>query len=462
MPDSSRNNLALMKAVKLSASIFAALLALGLLHPMVGTAADDGSAIGLKLIAEGFSAPSVLVSIPDGSGRLLVADQAGIIHLIDREGKPAEQPFLDLRAKLTTLGKGMEERGLLGLALHPQFKSNRKFYVVYSAPRRAEAPPQWDHTWLLSEFKTSDANFTAADPTSERAVLEIDEPDWNHNSGRIAFGPDGFLYCTVGDGGAPNDVGDVQRGRGHPPEGYGQSLQTLLGKVLRIDVDNGTPYGIPRDNPFADGTKGRPEIFAYGLRNPWGMSFDRGGKHDLILADVGQDRWEEINIIVKGGNYGWRLREGFDGFDPKNPRNAPTNSVTVGADGRPFVEPVLVYKTLRGRGTDPGAHGVTITGGYVYRGKSFPGLVGKYIFADWSRSMGFGDGTLLVATVPSGGSGGARWTVQPLALKEFPDGRIKAFIWALGEDEDGELYVLSNGANMVHGTRGKVFKLVPQ
>ena len=124
--------------------------------------------------------------------------------------------------------------------------------------------------------------------------------------------------------------------------------------------------------------------------------------------------------------------------------------------------PVLVYTTLRGRGTAPDAFGVTITGGHVYRGKAFPALAGKYIFADWSRNMGFGDGTLLVATIPSGASSDARWTVQPLALKEFPEGRIKAFIWALGEDEDGEIYVLTNGANMVHGTRGKVFKLVPQ
>ena len=265
---------------------------------------------------------------------------------------------------------------------------------------RTNAPPKWDHTERLSEFKTAGADFSTADPASERFVLEIDHPDWNHNSGRLAFGPDGSLYWSVGDGGAHNDVGDVARGRGHPPEGNGQRLDTLLGKVLRLDVDRGTPYGIPKDNPYADGKKGLPEIFAYGLRNPWGMSFDRGGKHDLIVADVGQDRWEEINVIVNGGNYGWRLREGFDGFDPKNPRSAPTNAVTVGADGKPFVDPVFTYKTLRGRGTDPEAYGVTVTGGYVYRGKAFPELVGKYVFADWSRSMAIPEGTLLVATIP--------------------------------------------------------------
>jgi glucose/arabinose dehydrogenase len=419
------------------------------------------SNIGLKLLAEGFNAPIGLVSIPDGSGRLLVADQAGVIYLLDRDGKKSEQPFLDLRGKIVALGKGMEERGLLGLTLHPQFKSNRKFYVVYSAPLRTNAPPKWDHAERLSEFKTAGDGFSPADSGSERVLLEIDEPDWNHNSGRLAFGPDAFLYWTVGDGGAFNDVGDVARGRGHPPEGYGQKLDALLGKVLRLDVDHGTPYGIPQDNPYADGKKGRPEIYAYGLRNPWGMSFDRGGKHDLIVVDVGQDRWEEINVIVNGGNYGWRLREGFEGFDPKNPLRAPTNAVTVGADGKPFVDPVFAYKTLRGRGTDPESYGVTITGGYVYRGKALPSLVGKYIFADWSRSMAIPDGTLLVATMPPEGSG-ACWTVQPLAVKDFPNGRIKSFIWALGEDDDGELYVLANGINSVTNTRGKVFKLVPQ
>jgi len=431
-------------------------------RPTAVAETNNSSNGGLKLITEGLGAPMALAAIPDGSGRLLLADQRGVIHLLDRDGKMSEQLFLDLRTNMVAINKGMEERGLLGLALHPQFQANRKFYVVYSAPRRANGPPKWDHAERLSEFKATGADFTAADLASERVILEIDEPDWNHNSGRIAFGPDGFLYMSVGDGGAFNDVGDVARGRGHPPEGNGQKLDTLLGKVLRLDVDHGNPYGIPKDNPYADGKKGFPEIYAYGVRNPWGMSFDRGGKHDLILADVGQDRWEEINVIVNGGNYGWRLREGFDGFDPKSPLKAPTNAVTVGADGKPFVDPVLTYKTLRGRGTESNAFGVTVTGGYVYRGKAIPSLAGKYVFADWSRSMAIPDGTMLVATIPSGSASAARWTVEPLALKEFPNGRIKSFIWALGEDAAGELYVLANGINSAFGTRGKVFKLVPQ
>ena len=445
----------------LHAFILLSFLAFAAVLPHAMAESNNVSNIGLKLITEGIGAPMALAPFADGSGRMLLAEQNGVIHLLDRDGKHAEQPFLDLRPQMVAINKGMEERGLLALALHPQFNSNRKLYVVYSAPLRTNAPPKWDHAERLSEFKVS-ADFASADPASERVILEIDEPDWNHNSGRIAFGPDGFLYLSVGDGGAFNDVGDVARGRGHPPEGFGQRLDTLLGKVLRLDVDRGNPYGIPKDNPYADGKKGLPEIFAYGLRNPWGMSFDRGGKRDLILADVGQDRWEEINVIVNGGNYGWRLREGFDGFDPKNPRSAPTNAVSVGVDGKPFVDPVLTYKTLRGRGTDSNAFGVTVTGGYVYRGKAIPSLAGKYVFADWSRSMAIPDGTLLVATIPPGNSAGARWTVEPLAVRDFPNGRIKSYIWALGEDADGELYVLANGMNSAFGTRGKVFKLVPQ
>jgi len=445
------------KTVRFANSSSALVLVLGLFAAAIGRGGDAAPQAALKLLGEGFTAPIVLTSLADGSGRLLLADQAGVIYVLNRDGQRQEKPFLDLKDKLVKFNQGMDERGIVGLALHPQFKTNRKFYVVYSAPRRASAPADWDHTMRLCEFRVSEENAALAATTSERVVLEIDEPDWNHNSGRIAFGPEGYLYMSVGDGGAPNDVG----ARGHAPEGNGQNLNTLLGKILRLDLSKGTPYAIPSDNPYADGQRGRPEIYAYGLRNPWGLSFDRGGAHELIVTDVGQDRWEEINLIVNGGNYGWRVREGFDGFDPSNPLSPPANAPKVGADGKPFIDPVFVYKTLRGRGTDPQSFGVSITGGYVYRGKALPSLIGKYVFADWSRSMGFGDGTLLVATRPAQKGSAERWTAEPLGVKDHPDGRIKAFIWALGEDEEGELYVLTNGANLVSGTRGKVFKLVP-
>lgn len=430
---------------------------------LIATAAHaaDSPRVALKLVAEGFAAPIVLTSLPDGSGRLLVADQAGIIYLISKEGE--KKTFLDVRPKMVTLNQGMEERGITGLALHPDFKSNQKFYVAYNVPKRASAPPDWDNTMRVSEFRTASDDAASVKPDSERVILEIDKPDWNHNSGRIAFGPDGLLYVSVGDGGAPNDVGR----RGHAPEGNGQNLQTLLGKILRIDVNRGSPYEIPKDNPFADGKRGRPEIYAYGLRNPWGMSFDRGGSHDLIVADVGQDRWEEVDVIVNGGNYGWRVREGYEGFDPKNPKVAPTNAPVTGADGKPFVDPVLVYKTFRGLKEDPDSFGASITGGYLYRGKSIPDLAGKYVFGDWSHNMGYGDGMLLVATRPEDMNRTRHWKAAPLAAKDlasgkdYPTGRIRAYLWAFGEDSEGELYVLTNGANMVNGDRGKVYKLVP-
>jgi len=238
------------------------------------------------------------------------------VKLLSREGTP--KVFFDIRAKLTKLKEGFDERGLLGLALHPKFKENGKFYAYYSAPARAGIPEKWDHTSHISEFRTLPNDRTQADPNYERLLLEIDKPQANHNSGRIAFGPDGFLYIGVGDGGNGSDVGV-----GHPPEGNGQTLTTHLGKVLRIDVDSGNPYGIPKDNPFANHKTARPEIFAFGLRNPWGLSFDRGGQRQLFLADVGQNMFEEVNIIVNGGNYGWNLREGYSGFDPKNPLKTP-------------------------------------------------------------------------------------------------------------------------------------------
>jgi len=419
-------------------------------------AAGSAPAANLKLLTEGLTAPIALSSLPDGSGRLLVADQAGMIHLVSRDGRRAENLFLDLRDRLVKLNEGMDERGITGLALHPEFRSNRKFYVAYNTPLRAGAPPDWNTTMRVSEFRVSAQDAALAGADSERTIIEVDQPEWGHNSGRIAFGPDGFLYITVGDGGGPNDVGL----RGHAPEGNGQHLQTLLGKILRIDVNRGMPYAIPADNPFADGKPARPEIFAYGLRNPWGLSFDPI-TGDLITTDIGQERWEEINVIVKGGNYGWRLKEGFDGFDLKDTRSAPALVPKVGARGEPLIDPVLVYKTKRGNQPDPEAFGVSITGGYFYRGKAIPALAGKYVFADWSTSMGFGDGCLLVATRPPSAGGSGRWTAERLGLKDNPEGRVKAFVWALGEDEDGELYVMTNGANLVSGTRGKLYKLVP-
>ncbi len=407
---------------------------------------------GLKLVAGEFVSPAGLIPLTDGSGKNLVWDQVGQVYLLAKGAPP--KLFLDLQGRLVKLNEGFDERGVLGLALHPDFKRNGKLYTFYSAPLRAGAPAGFNHTARISEFKVSESDKEKVDVGSERLLLEIDKPQMNHNSGRLAFGPDGFLYIGVGDGGEGNDVG-----LGHPPIGNGQTLDTLLGKFLRIDVDHGSPYAIPQDNPFKNG-KGRPEIFAYGLRNPWGFSFDRGGKHELFSADVGQDSFEEINIIVKGGNYGWNMREGFVCFDPKNPVKPPENCAEVGADGKPFIDPILAYKNFKRFAKDPEALGISVTGGYVYRGKSFPDLQGRYIFADWSMKWIKGEGVLFAATRPSSG-GGTRWSLAPLELGSHPQGHVGAYVVAIGEDENGELYVMTNDSNQLVGKTGKVYRLVP-
>lgn len=404
-------------------------------------------AVSLKTVAEGFTSPTVVTSLADGSGRLLIADQVGTIHVLNKDGKLSDQLFLDLRGKIAKLNQGFDERGILGVALHPKFKENRKLYVYYSAPRRNDAPPKWDHTSHLSEFKVMEKNPSQTDPASERLLMQIDQPQFNHNGGRLLFGRDGFLYIGMGDGGQANDTGV-----GHNPQiGNGQDLMTLLGKILRIDVDGGEPYAIPSDNPYASGENARPEIFAYGFRNPWGISFDRGGSHELFASDVGQDAWEEVNIVTKGGNYGWRIREGLECFDPKSPLKPPADCSKVGADGKPFVEPIMVYKNFKRFMKDPEAKGISVTGGYVYRGKAIPELAGKYVFGDWSRAWASPDGVLFAATRGSD----KKWTMETLPVK------VLGYVIAFGEDEDGELYVLINGNNVLKGKTGKVAKLTP-
>lgn len=413
----------------------------------------------LKLIADGLVEPTAFV--PIDRGRALIADQIGKVYLLDQDQKRNDKPVLDLAGKLANYNtNAFDERGLVGLAVHPQFSRNHKFYAYYSSPLRKNAPANFDHTARLSEFTLAQDN-TAG---NERVLLEIDLPYFNHHSGRMAFGPDGFLYVTVGDGGNGNDVDAPPRNgveiHGKAPEGNGQSRNTLMGKVLRLDVDQrdaGKAYAVPKDNPFANGG-GRPEIFAYGVRNPWGLSFDRGGAHELFLTDVGQDSWEEINIITKGGNYGWRIREGFGCFDPQNPRNPPDDCPKVGANGEPLLDPILAYKNFRKFARDPEAKGISITGGYVYRGTAFPQLVGQYVFADWSRNFVIPDGVLYVA----GKGADGKWTMRALDLATKPGGAIKLFIIAFGEDAEGELYVLTNSSSTLRGTNGKVWKLAAQ
>lgn len=410
-------------------------------------AADLKSTFNLKLVAQGFVSPTTVVEVPGSDGALLVADQAGTVHKVNKEGKLEEKLYLDLRPKMTTLNQAFDERGLLGLALHPDFARTKKLYVAYSAPRRENVPTDWDHTMHISELK---ADETGGKLDSEKVLLQIDQPYFNHNGGSMAFGPDGFLYISIGDGGNANDIG-----RGRSDIGNGQDTTTLLGKILRVDVNSGDPYGIPKDNPFV-GKKGRPEIYAYGFRNAWRISFDRGGKRELFAADVGQDLYEEVDIVVKGGNYGWNIREGLHCFDPKNPKKSPDDCPKVGRDGEPLIDPIFEYKSFRSFPKDPEGKGISITGGYVYRGKTLPQFEGKYLFADWSRNWVKADGVFYVASR----QGDGKWTLEEAKPASHPNG-LNAYITSFGEDSQGELYVMTNDSNGLVGKTGKVYKLVP-
>jgi glucose/arabinose dehydrogenase len=437
-----------VKSIYLTRTSFVRTLAVALLCSVAATSHAADAGVALKLVTEGLNAPTVLIPFDDGSGRLLLVEQRGSISLMTKDGK--REPFLDMRPRLSQLKPNFDERGVLGVALHPKFKSNGRMFISYSAPKRASAPKEWDHTAQISEF-SYDLKTKSANLTSEKVLLEIDKPYFNHNGGRIVFGPDGYLYIGIGDGGNANDTGM------RPATGNGQNLDTLMGKILRIDVDKGTPYGIPKDNPFADGKKAKPEIFAWGIRNPWGMSFDRGGKHELFASEVGQSAYEEVNIIVNGGNYGWNVKEGPAWFDPKKPLELSDKGLSKDSLGNTFIEPAIVYKNLKVFPQD--GLGISVTGGYVYRGKALANMQGKYIFGDWSRNFGLPQGVLLAATPPK--AKGASWTVDVINPASNPK-NLGVFVWAFGEDEQGELYVLTHANSTAQGTSGKVYKLVPE
>lgn len=402
-----------------------------------------GGRIGLQLLGQGFTAPLALAPLPGGG--FLVADQIGVVHLLDAEGKLSPDPFLDLRGKLVRLQPGYDERGLLGLALHPDFARNRRLFVYYSAPRRDLAPAGFNHTARLSEFLAAEP--TRADPASERLLLAIDQPQANHNGGQITFGPDGMLYIPLGDGGGAGDSGP-----GHLPGGNGQALSTLLGKILRIDVDRGEPYSVPDDNPFLGDPAARPEIWAHGFRNPYRISFDSGGEHSLFAGDVGQNLWEEIDIVRGGDNHGWNIREGRHCFG-SDPASSSQECPSTGSRGEALISPILEYPNAGQRD----GLGTAVIGGFVYRGEALPSLRGRYVFGDFTRSFSRPDGSLFLGTPPAEGG---EWGMQELAVGR-PEGRLGEAILSLGQDARGELYVLTSSRLGPSGSTGRVYRLVP-
>lgn len=414
----------------------------------VESPAKDLPAVAYEQFATGFVSPLIMIPYREGDQAFLVVDQAGTIHFLGEKGGKPGKAFLDLRKGIVKLKKGFDERGALGVALHPKFASNKKVYVFYSHPLAKDGKDGYDHTGRLSEFKVKKDG--VADSRSERVLFTIDEPQWNHDGGNLVFGKDGYLYLGLGDGGGANDLVAKPPG-GHEKGGNGQSTKRFLGKILRIDVDNGTPYGIPDGNPFK-GTDGLDEIYAWGIRNPWGITVDHGGNGDLIIADVGQGRFEEVNVITPG-NYGWPRYEGYVSFDQKNPGAAATLKVTPAAEG--FKAPVLAYPHTKAFGTAPG-YGISITGGHVYRGKALPGLTGVYIFADWTMSWA-GSRHGLYAGVRDTPE---TWTMQILPGAKGPEGPHQNVI-GFGQDHEGELYVLTNTGKGPSGKNGAIWKIVP-
>lgn len=316
---------------------------------------------------------------------VVVVEQEGLIWSFEnRETSPKPSLFLDIKSRVGRYGK---EEGLLGLAFHPQYEENGYFYVYYSVTGKIPGS-------VLSRF-TALPSRLEADPKSEVILMEIPQPYRNHNGGGLLFGPDGYLYLSLGDGGFAND-----------PHNYGQDLSSLLGSILRIDVnqpDSGKKYGIPKDNPFRDRKNARGEIWAYGLRNVWRFSFDRE-TGQMWAGDVGQNRYEEIDIIVKGGNYGWKIREGKHDFS--SPRFSSPD---------PLIDPVYEY---------PHSLGLSITGGYVYRGKKFPEFYGAYIYADFQTRRVW-----------------ALWYDGHEVIKQMELFVSPGLVASFGEDTDGELYL---------------------
>ena len=447
----------LLQRVRLLVALVAASALTAWPAPAAGQA-EELPAVGLRLVAEGFTSPVTLVTANDSTGRLFVVDQIGLIRVIGSDGELLPEPFLDLRSRIVALNPGFDERGLLGVAFHPDYSDNGRFFVYYSAPLRDEAPAGFNHTSHISEFRvSSDPN--RADPDSERVLLQVDEPQFNHNAGTLAFGPtDGYLYISLGDGGGANDVG-----LGHVEDWYednaggnGQDVtENLLGSILRIDVDSGDPYGIPADNPFV-GTAGLDEIWAYGFRNPYRMSFDMGGNRDLFVGDAGQGLWEEVSIATAGGNFGWNVKEGTHCFDAENPSQSPADCPDVVGPGHPRTGDPLIDPIIEYAHANQGGIGLVVVGGHVYRGNLLPQFRNRYIFGDWSRSFGDPDGTLLMAQPRRRGL----WHIQELRVATSPTGRLEQRVLGFGQDPAGEMYVLTTENSGPTGTTGKVFKLV--
>lgn len=410
------------------------------------TASDAATKIKLVPYVTGVNTPLAMVQ-PAGDDRKFVVEQFGHIKIIDKSGNLLPSPFLDIRNKIRTQFHDFDERGALGLTFHPNFKKNGKFYVSYSTVLNFDGDLGkmlwWDHNNVVEEFTVSADDPNRANHSSGRIITSIPWPQFNHNGHWIGFGPDGYLYISSGDGGYANDWGI-----GHNvTEGNGQDLSTLHGKILRVDVnksEGNNNYSIPSDNPFVGNDEARPEIWAYGLRNPWRCSFDQKDGR-LFCGDVQQNSFEEIDIVTKGSNLGWRRMEASHCFDYQKPDNHPAS-----CDKAKLTMPIMEYKNCTAQ--PKGCMGISVTGGYVDR-SSDKGLNGKYIFGDWSKGFAGMDGQIFIGTESSG-----KWSMD-LGKVTNMSGKLP-YILAFAQDNAGSVYALTSITTGPNGTSDTIYKVV--
>jgi glucose/arabinose dehydrogenase len=422
-----------------------------------------GGEVGIELVTEGLTSPVTLAEAPDSSRRLFIVDQIGTVRVVASDGTLQDQPFLDVRDLIVPLTPDYDERGLLGLAFHPDFASNGRLFVFYTAPPRVSG---WDNTSVVAEYHV-DPGTPGAQAQPVAILLQEDHPQFNHDGGTLAFGPDGHLYVSIGDGGGRDDEGAGPPEQtpvfGHVDDWYpdnaggnGQDIQqNLMGDVLRLDVSTPGTYTVPADNPFVG--RGRGEVYAYGFRNPYRFSFDMGGNNDLLLGDAGQDMWEEIDVVRKGGNYGWNVKEGTHCFSAGQPTTVPASCPTVDpTTGESLVDPVIEMPNFANpmRGTTEGL--LTIIGGYVYRGQTVSQLDGRYIFGAFSTDEMTVAGAIYAAT-PTSGAG--LWTTEKISFKDRAGGALGHYVLGFGQDARGEVYVLTTDNAGPMGNTGRVYRI---
>ncbi len=420
-------------------------------NPIPDPIVKGSNIVELETTLDNIASPIGIVQQPDGADRLYVFDQTGVVTLIDN-GTPLGTPFLDASSDVVTLSAGFDERGFIGFVFHPNFPTDPRIFTYIS--QEASGVPDFpvplaaaeNNHAVISEWTLDTGDSNIIDPSSKRDLIRIGDPQFNHNGGALRFGTDGYLYIALGDGGNRDDEGD-----GHVTGGNAQDITNPFGSILRIDIDDNAgnalssngEYRIPSDNPYVS-VSGLDEIWANGLRNPFSFSFDQG-TGTMYIADVGQGELEEVNIGAMGANYGWPYKEGTYFFDQagSNP-GFPTAIPVSPAPTATLTDPIAEYDH---------DEGISIIGGFVYRGTAFPALVGKYITGDFSTGFGSPSGRLFALDLGT-------FEFEELQIGN-DDRSLDFFLKNFGQDLDGEIYICASTTLGPTGTTGLVQKLVP-